>query len=69
MLRPVVLCLLLLFITACGSTVSGRAGSDCYECVDTTCDCTGNGYGGPYNPKALDLYRPGRFQDLDSPGF
>jgi hypothetical protein len=29
----------------------------------------GNGYGGPYNPKALDLYRPGKFEDLDSPGF
>jgi hypothetical protein len=64
MLKVVVLGLLLLFITACGSTVGG-----CYPCADTQCDCTGNGYGGPYNPKALDLYRPGRFEDMDSPGF
>ena len=65
MLRMVALCLFLLFMTACGSTV----GSGCSGCAHTPCDCTGDGYGGPYNPKALDLYRPGRFEDLDSPGF
>lgn len=68
MLRVIVLGLLLLFISACGSMVSGQVGSDCYECVDTPCDCTGNGYGGFYNPKTLNLFRPGRFEDLDSPG-
>lgn len=68
MVRVVVLGLLLLFITACGSAVSGRVGSDCYECVDTPCDCTGNGYGGYYNPTALNLFRSGGFEDMDGPG-
>ncbi|KAB2835029.1 MAG: hypothetical protein F9K51_00880 [Candidatus Dadabacteria bacterium] len=69
LLRAIILCSPLLFLAACGAAVSGRAGGECYGCADTPCDCTGNGYGGPYNPKALDLYRPGRFEDLDSPGF
>jgi len=59
----------LMLITACGAAVSGPAGSSCNPCEASRCDCTSDGYGGPYNPKALDLYRPGRFEDLDSPGF
>jgi hypothetical protein len=69
MLRVVILGLLFLFMTGCGSAVSSRVGSSCYPCDDTHCDCTGDGYGGPYNPTALNLFRPGRFEDLDSPGF
>lgn len=54
-------------MTGCGSKVSGWVGSDCYECegVNTPCDCSG--YGGYNNPKALNLFRPGRLEDLDSP--
>ena len=69
LLNALMILLLSLFLAACGAAVSGWVGNDCYECVDTPCDCAGDGYGGPYNPKALDLYRPGRFEDLDSPGF
>jgi len=58
-----------MLVTACGAAVNGGVVSGCNPCGDTKCKCTGSGYGGPYNPKALDLYRPGKFEDLDSPGF
>ena len=48
--------------------MAGSVGGDCYECqsVDVPCTCP-QGYGGYYNPDALDLYRPGRFDDLNNP--
>jgi hypothetical protein len=68
LIKAIMIGLPLIFLTACGSVVNGWVGGECYGCVDTPCDCTGNGYNGFYNPKALNLYRPGRFEDLESHG-
>ena len=56
-------------LAACGAHVSGWVGDDCSECVDGPCDCAGSGYGGYYNPKALDMFRPGRLEDLNTYSF
>lgn len=61
------LVLMIGLIAACGSKVSGWAGSECYECADSASECVCPGYGGYYNPKALDLFRPGRWEMLDNP--
>ena len=69
---------LLIILSACGSKGSGGYDGRCYEIVGDeviyTCknDSPDNprantGYMGPYNPKALNLYRPGRFENLNSP--
>ena len=60
--------LLLLSLGSCGGQLAGSVGNNCYECqgVDYACTCP-QGYGGYYNPDALDIYRPGRFDDINSP--
>jgi len=77
----IVLFLGLLFFSlfACGSKVSNVGGEDCYKIdgdnIVYTCDNnknaeinkTSTGYDGPNNPKALNLYRPGRFENINSP--
>ncbi len=59
--------LLFLSLGSCGARVGGSVGGDCYECegVDFPCNCPG--YGGYYNPDALDIFRPGRFDDINNP--
>ncbi len=49
-------------LAGCGAKVSGWTGGDCYECegVDFACECRGPGYGGYYNPPALDIFRGSR---------
>ena len=53
------------------------SGDDCYEfdggnieysCNDKSNSEVNTGYGGPNNPKALNLFRPGRFENINSPG-
>jgi len=67
-----------LAFTACGSAPSSMNASGCYEIDGDTVvyTCENNspdnprantGYGGPYNPKALNLYRPGRFDNINAP--
>jgi len=60
---------MILLLTACGAHVGGWVGGECYGCVDGPCDCADSGYGGPYNPKTLDMFRPGRFEDLNTFSF
>lgn len=75
-----ILLIILLFVvglSACGSKQNGYD-SSCYEiagdevlytCKDDSPDNprANTGYMGPYNPKALNLYRPGRFENIGSP--
>jgi hypothetical protein len=68
-----------LSFSACGSKVSSVNDNGCYEIdgdnIVYTCDNnknaeinkTSTGYDGPNNPKALNLYRPGRFENINSP--
>jgi hypothetical protein len=67
-----------LALTACGSKPSSMNDSGCYEIdgdkVVYTCENdspdnprANTGYDGPYNPKALNLYRPGRFENINAP--
>ncbi|GJM17342.1 MAG: hypothetical protein DHS20C13_26690 [Thermodesulfobacteriota bacterium] len=73
--RIILLGLFLLTFSACGPKVSSVGQDGCYEIVGDevvyTCknDSPDNprantGYMGPYNPKALNLYRPGRFENV-----
>jgi len=74
-----ILSLYCLALSACGSKVSSVNDKGCYEIegdnVVYTCDNNKNadetnintGYDGPNNPKALNLFRPGRFENLNSP--
>ncbi len=71
--------LFFLGLSACGSKVSSVNDNGCYEIdgdnIVYTCDNskeadyknTTPGYDGPNNPKALNLYRPGRFENINSP--
>lgn len=78
-LLRLLLCLFFLTLTACGSKVSSVNDNGCYEIdgnnIVYSCENNRNaeiektnaGYGGPYNPKALNLYRQGRFENINSP--
>ena len=59
--------LLLLTLSACGAKVGGSIGGDCYECEGMDFPCSCPGYGRYYNPDALDIFRPGRLDDINSP--
>jgi len=73
------LILFFLVLSACGSKVSSVGEDNCYKidgeevvytCNNETNTSSGNttpGYDGPNNPKALNLYRPGRFENINSP--
>jgi hypothetical protein len=68
----IIFCVFFLALTACGSKVSSVSGDDCYEIDENNLayNCENNtntGYGGYYNPEALNLFRPGRFEDINSP--
>lgn len=71
-LRLLIFGLFFLTLTACGSKVSSVSGDDSYE-IDgdnIAYNCNNNtntGYGGYYNPEALNLFRPGRFDDINTP--
>jgi hypothetical protein len=68
-----------LALSACGSKVSSVNDKGCYEIEGDnavyTCENkkdadepnTNTGYDGPNNPKALNLYRPGRVENINSP--
>jgi hypothetical protein len=68
-----------LALSACGSKVSSVDDNSCYEIegdiIVYTCENNKNaesvnstpGYDGPNNPKMLNLFRPGRFEDINSP--
>ena len=67
---------LLIILPACGSKVTSVEEEDCYRFdggnIEYTCNSDSDsevntGYGGPNNPKALNLFRPGRFEDVNSP--
>lgn len=60
--------LFLLSLGSCGAKVGGSVGGECYECqsADYPCTCP-QGYGGYYNPEALDIFRAGRFDDINGP--
>jgi hypothetical protein len=71
--------LLCIYLNSCGPKVSS-SDSSCYQIVGDEVIYTCNndspenprantGYTGPYNPKALDLYRPGRFENINAPGW
>ncbi len=74
-----ILGLFCLFISACGPKVSTVSEDGCYKidgdeviytCSNQTKESPDNstpGYDGPNNPKALNLYRPGRFENIGSP--
>ena len=63
-----ILSLVIITLSSCGGQLAGSVGGDCYECQGTDVPCTcPQGYGGYYNPDALDIYRPGRFDDLNNP--
>ncbi|MFB3148808.1 MAG: hypothetical protein ACE10J_09135 [Thermodesulfobacteriota bacterium] len=71
-LLRLLLCLFFLTLTACGSKVRSVSGDDCYEIDENNlaynCENNSNtGYGGYYNPEALNLFRPGRFEDINTP--
>lgn len=71
--------LFVIAFSACGSKVSSVDNSSCYkidgDSVIYTCDNSKEadyknatpGYDGPSNPKALNLFRPGRFDNINSP--
>ena len=70
--------LLSVALSGCGPKASSVSDSSCYQIVGDSVLYTCNndspenprantGYDGPYNPKALNLYRPGRFENLNSP--
>lgn len=62
--------LFLLSLASCGAKLSGGVGGDCYECINADLPCTcPQSYGGYENPEALDIYRPGRFDDLNYPAW
>ncbi len=77
--KMLILGLFLIGLSACAPKVSSVDDSRCYEIegdnVIYTCDNTKRsesvnstpGYDGPNNPKALNLYRPGRFESINSP--
>ncbi len=79
MLRAFLLGLFFFTLSACGSKVTSVDNSSCYEIdgdsVVYTCDNSKEadyknaapGYGGPNNPEALNLFRPGRFDNINSP--
>jgi hypothetical protein len=65
-------------LTSCGPKVGSNSDSRCYQIVGVEVISTCNndspenpkantGYTGPYNPKALDLYRLGRFENINAP--
>ena len=71
-LLRLLLCLFFLTLTACGSKVRSVIGVECYESDENNladnCENNSNtGYGGYYNPEALNLFRPGRFEDINTP--
>jgi hypothetical protein len=70
--------LLYIYLAACIPKASSVSDSDCYQIVGDEVIYTCNndspenpranpGYTGPYNPKALNLYRPGRFENINAP--
>ena len=74
-----ILGLFFLALSACGYKVSSVGEDNCYKidgeevvytCNNETNTNYGNsapGYDGPNNPKALNLFRPGRFENINSP--
>jgi len=79
MLSALFLGFFILTLSACGSKVSSVNDGGCYEIDDDTIvyscennknaeiEKTNTGYDGSYNSKALNLYRPGRFENISSP--
>ncbi len=66
-IRLLLATLLLISLGSCGAKVGGSVGGDCYECQSTDYPCVcPQGYGGYYNPDALDIFRPGRSDDINS---
>ena len=70
--------LLYISLAACSPKASSVSDSDCYQIVGDEVIYTCNnespenpeanpGYRGPYNPKVLNLYRPGRFENINAP--
>lgn len=68
--------LFFLSLSACGSKVTSVEEEDCYRFdggnIEYTCNIDSDsevntGYIGPNNPKALNLFRPGRFESVNSP--
>ena len=70
--------LLYISLAACSPKSSSVSDIDCYPIVGdeviNTCNIdspenprANPGYTGPYNPKALNLYRPGRFENINAP--
>ncbi|TFG75764.1 MAG: hypothetical protein E4H21_08020 [Thermodesulfobacteriales bacterium] len=75
-LKLLIFSLFFLALSACGSKVSSVGEEDCYRfdggnieytCNDKSNAETNTGYGGPNNPKALNLFRPGRFENINAP--
>lgn len=69
---------LYIYLAACSPKARSVSDSDCYQIVGDEVIYTCNndslenpranpGYTGPYNPKALNLYRPGRFENINAP--
>jgi len=67
---------LLIVLSACSSKVATVEEEDCYRFdggnIEYTCNIDSDsevntGYIGPNNPKALNLFRPGRFESVNSP--
>lgn len=74
----VIIAVIFIVLFACGPKRSTQYDGNCYQTygdeVKYTCknDSPQNpgsntGYAGPNNPKALNLFRPGRFEDANSP--
>jgi len=77
-MSSVIIVIIFTALFACGSKRSAEYDGNCYQIegdeVVYTCnnDSPDNprantGYTGPYNPKALNLYRPGRFESINAP--
>ena len=75
------ICLYCLALSACSPKVTTVGEDRCYEikgdeviytCSNQSAEESGSstpGYDGPNNPKALNLYRPGRFEDINGIGW
>jgi len=76
LINIIVFSFLLLALSACSSKVASVEEEDCYRFdggnIEYTCNIDSDsevntGYIGPNNPKALNLFRPGRFESVNSP--
>lgn len=75
-LKMIVVGLFFIVLTACASKQQSMDSIGCYEiegdtvvyvCRDFSPENpkANTGYDGPYNPKALDLFRPGRLENIN----